>query len=91
MNLTSVPETEKPKKEYEPPKIEELYIVTGNDVALFFKECGIAKGTGLSPQEVRECVRSYVNKNGLQSESDKSVVNLDPVLAQAVLVKGILI
>ena len=81
-------EANKKDLDFEPPKIEEIYIVSGNDVALFFKECGLSKGQGLSPQDVRECVRSYVSKNQLQNSEDKSIVNLDPVLAQAVLVKG---
>ena len=91
MNWSLVAETEekgKDKNDFEAPVINELYIVTGNDVAFFFKEVGINKGTGLSPQEVRELVRLYVNKNGLQNPTDKTIVNLDPVLAQAVLVKG---
>ena len=74
--------------EFVPPTITELYLVSGNDVILFFKECGVAKGTGMTPQDVRECIRNYVNKNELQNLNDKSIVNLDPVLAQAVLVKG---
>ena len=86
-----VPENEesgKDKNEFAPPVIDELYIVTGNEVALFFKECGINKGTALSPPEIRELVKTYVKKNGLQNEREGSMVNLDPVLAQAVLVKG---
>ena len=82
-------ENEKDKKDqFEPPVISELYIVSGNEVLQFFKDCGIQKGCGMSPQDVREVVRNYVNKNGLQNLNDKTVVNLDPVLAQAVLVKG---
>ena len=76
------------KKGFEPPIINELYIVTGNEVAQFFKDSGINKGCGLSPQEVREVVRNYVNKNELQNLNEKSVINLDPVLAQAVLTKN---
>lgn len=75
-------------QEFQPPIIEELYIVTGNEVALFFKDCQVPKGSGLSPQQVRELIRSYVNKNQLQNPDDKTIINLDPVLAQAVLVKG---
>ena len=78
----------KVQDEFEPPIITELYLVSGQDVMLFFKELGIAKGTGMTPQDVRECIRNYVNKNELQNVKDKSIVNLDPVLAQAVLVKG---
>lgn len=48
----------------------------------------VNKGCGLTAQDVRECVRNYVTENGLQHPEDKTIVNLDPVLAQAVLVKG---
>ena len=78
----------KVQDEFEPPIITELYLVSGNDVLNFFKELKIAKGTGMTPQDVRECIRNYVNQNELQNKDDKSIVNLDPVLAQAVLVKG---
>ena len=76
------------KEEFEPPVITELYIVNGGDVAEFFKACKINKGCGMTSQEVRECVREYVNQNGLQHPTDKTIINLDPVIAHAVLVKG---
>jgi translation initiation factor 2D len=81
-------ETVVKKDQYSPPVITELNIVTGGDVAGFFKACKVNKGCGLTTQEVRECVRSYVNENGLQHPADKTIVTLDPVLAEAVLVKG---
>ena len=74
--------------ELEAPIITELYLVSGNDVVSFFKECGVAKGTGMTPQDVHECISNYVNKNKLQNINDEFIVNLDPVLAQAVKVKG---
>lgn len=76
------------KNGYQPPVINELYIVTGNEVALFFKEVGVPKGTGLSPQDVRELIRKYVAKNDMQNKDDPKLINLDPILAQAALVKG---
>ena len=46
------------------------------------------KGDGLTSAEVRECVRDYVNKENLQHPTDSSIINLDPVIAEVVLVKG---
>ena len=66
----------------------ELFIVNGSDVAPFFKACKVQKGCGMTGQDVRECVRNYVTENELQHPKDKSLINLDPVIAQAVLVKG---
>ena len=42
----------------------------------------------MTAQDVRECVRNYVTENELQHPKDKSIINLDPVIAEAVLVKG---
>ena len=42
----------------------------------------------MTGQDVRECVRNYVTENELQHPKDKSLINLDPVIAQAILVKG---
>ena len=66
----------------------ELFIVNGSDVAPFFKACKVQKGCGMTGQDVRECVRNYVTENELQHPKDKSLINLDPVIAQAILVKG---
>ena len=38
--------------------------------------------------EVREYIKAYVKREGLQNQQDSSVINLDPVLADAVLNKG---
>ena len=46
------------------------------------------KGDGLTSAEVRECVRDYVNKENLQHPTDSSIINLDPVISEVVLVKG---
>ena len=46
------------------------------------------KGDGLTSAEVREYVRGYVNKENLQHPTDSSIINLDPVIAEVVLVKG---
>ena len=46
------------------------------------------KGDGLTSAEVREYVRAYVNKENLQHPTDSSIINLDPVIAEVVLVKG---
>ena len=37
---------------------------------------------------MREFVKEYVKREGLQNKEDPSVINLDPVLAEVVLVKG---
>ena len=39
-------------------------------------------------EEVLEHRRNKVDENGLQHPMDKAIVNLDPVLAQAVLFEG---
>ena len=54
----------------------------------FFSKCGQKKGDGLTSAEVRECVRDYVNKENLQHPTDPTIINLDPVIAEVVLVKG---
>ena len=46
------------------------------------------KGDGLTAAEVRECVRQYVNEEKLQHPTDPTIINLDPVIAEVVLVKG---
>merc|ERR1712020_827136 len=38
--------------------------------------------------EIREYVRQYVSQENLQHPTDPSIINLDPILADAVLVKG---
>jgi len=73
--------------QFVPPTITELYLVTAQ-VSNFFSKCGMRKGDGLTSAEVRECVRDYVNKENLQHPTDSSIINLDPVIAEVVLVKG---
>ena len=73
--------------QFVPPVITELYLVTAQ-VSNFFSKCGMRKGDGLTSAEVRECIRDYVNKENLQHPTDSSIINLDPVIAEAVLVKG---
>ena len=53
-----------------------------------FQEFGVTKGKGLTSVEVRELVKEYVKREGLQNKEDPSVINLDPLLAEVVLVKG---
>ena len=72
---------------FKPPIVTELNIVTAQ-VASFFKECKVAKGAGITSVDVRECVKVYVKQEGLQNAEDPSVVNLDPLLAEVVLIKG---
>lgn len=72
---------------YEPPKITELFTVSGNTLA-FFKLAGLKKGDALNGVEVREAVKKYVKENDLQDLNNRSVVNLDPALAGVVLNKG---
>ena len=72
---------------YVPPVITELYLVTA-DVANFFRKCGLKKGDGVTAAEVRTHIREYVNKEELQHPTDPSIINLDPVIADVVLVKG---
>lgn len=74
-------------REYEPPKITELLTVSGNVLPLF-KCVGLKKGDGLTPPEVRSKIKEYVQANNLQQPNNKVEVNLDPVLASVVLVKG---
>ena len=86
---------EKPEEEpsetaansYNPPAVTEVNFITAQ-VAGFFRDCGRSKGAPLTSLEVRECVKEYVKKEGLQNQEDPSIINLDPVLAEAVLVKG---
>ena len=54
----------------------------------FFSKCGKRKGDGLTGSEVRECVRDYVCQEKLQHPTDPTIINLDPIIAEAVLVKG---
>jgi len=75
------------QRKYSPPVVTELNLVTAQ-VALFFKEFKVAKGTGLTSLEVREFVKEYVKREGLQNPQDPSVINLDPVLADVLLNKG---
>ena len=48
----------------------------------------MTKGKGLTSVEVRELVKEYVKRENLQNKEDPSVINLDPLLAEVVLVKG---
>jgi len=70
-----------------PPTVIELNLVTAQ-VAGFFKEFKVSKGAGLTSLEIREFVKEYVKREGLQNKEDPSVINLDPLLAEVVLVKG---
>jgi len=72
---------------YRPPVVTELNLVTAQ-VGLFFKECKVAKGSGLTSLQVRELIKDYVKREGLQNAENPSIVNLDPILADAVLNKG---
>ena len=54
----------------------------------FFSKCGKRKGDGLTGSEVRECVRDYVCQEKLQHPTDPTIINLDPIIADVVLVKG---
>jgi len=74
-------------KKKTPPTVIELNLVTAA-VVNFFKEFGVTKGKGLTSVEVRELVKEYVKREGLQNKEDPSVINLDPLLAEVVLVKG---
>ncbi len=76
------------EQEFKPPVVTELYIVTGNEVAKFFKAVKVPKGTGLDAQEVKTLIRNYVYDNNLTIPDNQKQVNLDPILAEAVLVKG---
>ena len=72
---------------YVPPVVTELYLVTA-EVSKFFAKFNIRKGDGLTATEIREYVRQYVNQENLQHPTDPSIINLDPILADVVLVKG---
>ena len=72
---------------YAPPIVTELYLVTA-EVSKFFAKFSIRKGDGLTATEIREYVRQYVSQESLQHPTDPSIINLDPILADAVLVKG---
>ena len=48
----------------------------------------MTKGKGLTSVEVRELVKEYVKRESLQNKEDPSVINLDPLLVEVVLVKG---
>ena len=69
---------------YEPPIITELFMVSGA-VLPFFKEVGIPKGQGLTASDLRRIVKEYVSANNLQNPENKTLVNLDPLLASAAL------
>ena len=70
---------------YEPPQIVELFLVSGQTVQFFKEAAGLSKGKGLTGAEVREVLKKYVAENELQNAREKSYVNLDPILASAVL------
>ena len=74
-------------REYEPPKITDLLTVNGA-VLPMFKTIGLKKGDGLTPPEVRTKIKEYVQANNLQKPDNKVEINLDPILAGIVLVKG---
>ncbi len=76
---------------FEPPVVIELRIVSG-DVAKFFRSCGFAKGDGLTMSQVRDCVKTFVEKNQLQNEQDPKLVNIEdnPILLEAVSVNILL-
>jgi len=74
-------------KEYCPPRIVELRTVNSN-VSKLFANFKIIKGRGMTGAEVRDIIVKYVKENGLQDPVHKSIVKLDPILAEIVLVKG---
>ncbi|CAH1774317.1 unnamed protein product [Owenia fusiformis] len=70
---------------YEPPKIQEMYMVNGNTMELF-KIANCKKGDALSTREIREILKKHVKENELQNETGRVV--MDPVLTDAVLGKA---
>ena len=71
---------------YEPPVIVELYAVTAHVLKLF-KTQDIAKGTGLTVQEVKKVLTNYVKTNNLRSEVG-GFVKLDDLLREVVSCKS---
>jgi len=71
---------------YEPPVIVELFNVTSNVLKLF-KTADIAKGTGLTAQQVKNVLIGYVKEKGLKSECG-GLVRLDELLSELVLARG---
>jgi len=71
-------------RKYQPPKITELHSVTAN-VLKVFKLYNYQKGDFLTAQDIKRIIVEYAKSNGLQVESNKVLVKLDPILAEIVL------
>ncbi|CAC5398901.1 EIF2D [Mytilus coruscus] len=69
------------------PKLTEMYSVTSAVLPLF-KPNGQRKGSAVAMTDIRSYIDEYVRSNNLQSESKKSQVQLDPIIADIVLTKG---
>jgi len=82
----AVGETNVCDKSYEPPVIVELFAVTANVLKLF-KTADIAKGTGLTVQQIRQILTNYVKTNELKGDAG-GFVKLDAVLKEISSCKG---
>ncbi|CAG2210795.1 EIF2D [Mytilus edulis] len=69
------------------PKLTEMYSVTSAVLPLF-KPNGLRKGSAVAMTDIRSYIDEYVRSNNLQSDSKKSQVQLDPIIADIVLTKG---
>ncbi|XP_076847654.1 eukaryotic translation initiation factor 2D [Brachyhypopomus gauderio] len=72
---------------YQPPEITPLYGVTSRLEPLF-QEAHKKKGAVLQASEVRTIVTDYVKTNELVHETNKSYVNINPVLCDCLLEKS---
>ncbi|KAK7485278.1 hypothetical protein BaRGS_00023529 [Batillaria attramentaria] len=90
--VPDVPEEENPgdgaaQEEFEPPEISEVLCVTAALLPLLSAQ-GLHKGDTLTPADLRQHITQYVKTNNLQATENKSLVQLDPILAHLVLTKS---
>ncbi|KAG7332161.1 hypothetical protein KOW79_003995 [Hemibagrus wyckioides] len=72
---------------YKPPEITLLYGVTSRLEPLF-QDVQKKKGAVLQASEVRSIITEYVKKNELVHDTNKSYVNINPVLCDCLLEKS---
>ncbi|XP_026780886.3 eukaryotic translation initiation factor 2D [Pangasianodon hypophthalmus] len=72
---------------YKPPEITPLYGVTARLEPLFL-DAQKKKGAVLQASEVRSIITDYVKRNELVHETNKSYVNINPVLCDCLLEKS---
>ncbi|ESO92608.1 hypothetical protein LOTGIDRAFT_233056 [Lottia gigantea] len=72
--------------EFQSPTIADVFCIPAN-LLYFFKPRKYSKGQGITADEVRQGLTDYVKTNDLQLSEDKSLIKLDPILAEIVLRK----